>query len=78
MKDVLGILMTGMAVESAMAVTSKVYDLMIGYKKNGIDVVPISELEKAFAEGYKRASSEDSLTSSLIKKMTKGELNDKN
>lgn len=75
MKDVLGILMTGMAVETAIAVTSKVHDLMIGYKKNGIDVVPISELEKAFAEGHKRASSEDSLTSGLIKKMMKGDLN---
>lgn len=75
MKDILGILMTGMAVESAMVVSSKVHDLMIGYKKNGIDVVPVSELEKVFREATKKASAKDSLTSSLINDMMKGDLN---
>ena len=75
MNDVLGTLMTGMALESAMIVSSKVHDLMVGYKKNGIDVVPVSELEKVFIEATKKASSEDSLTSGLIKKMMKGDLN---
>lgn len=75
MNDVLGILMTGMAVESAMIVSSKVHDLMIGYKKNGIDVVPMSELEKVFSEATKKAAAKDSLTSSLIDKMMKGDLN---
>lgn len=75
MNDVLGIVMTGMAVESAMIVSSKVHDLMVGYKKNGIDVVPVSELEKVFTEAAKKASAEDSLTSSLINKMMKGDSN---
>ena len=75
MNDVLEMLITGIAIETAMATTSKIHDLMVAYKKNNIDVVPISELEKAFSESCKRAREEGSFTSSLVKRMMKGDLN---
>lgn len=75
MNDILGLMMTATAVESSGVTCAKIHELMHGYKKNGIDVVPISELEKAFAEGLKIATSKDSMTNSLIQKVLKGEIN---
>lgn len=75
MNDVLGLMMTGIAVEAAMATTAEIHDLMTAYKKNNIDVVPIAELEKAFHNGLRKANEKGSLTSHLVEKMMKGEMN---
>ena len=77
MIDVMGTLMTSMAVEVSINVASGVHDLMMKYKANNIDVVPISEIEKIYADSVSRVKTKDSLTTSLMQKILKGEINGK-
>lgn len=71
----LNFMMTSISIETAMVATSEVYDLMTTYKKRGIDVVPVKELEEAFSKATKRATDKNSFTNSLMEKIRKGDIN---
>lgn len=73
----LGMMMTSLVVEGAMASMAQVHELMIAYKKRGIDMIPIKELEDAISKSMRDSLSEDSLTNQIMKSMMKGELNGK-
>lgn len=75
MKDLLGLMMTATAVEASGVTCVKIHELMSDYKKRGIDVVPISELENCFIEGTKASIASDSMTNHLLRKAMKGEIN---
>lgn len=59
---------TGLAVESAIEGMANVAKLVQKYSAAGVDVVPIKELELAMHKGLKAAISEGSLTQKLMKK----------
>ena len=71
----LNFMMMSLSIETAIVATSEVYDLMTTYKKRGIDVVPVKELEEAFSKATKQATGKNSLTNSLMEKIRKGDIN---
>lgn len=73
----LEMMMTSLAVEGAMASMVHVHELMITYKKRGIDVIPIKELEDVINKSMRDSLSENSLTNRIMKSMMKGELDGK-
>ena len=73
----LEMMMMGMAVESAMDSMNEVHDLIATYKKRGIDVVPIKELEAVISKSIRSSLNENSLANRLMKSMMKGEFNGK-
>ena len=73
----LEMMMTSLAVESAIDSMTKIHELIVAYKKRGIDVVPIKELEDAISKSIHNSLSENSLTNHIMKSMMKGEFNGK-
>lgn len=63
-------LMLSMMVESSMETGKLLHELILKYKANNIDVIPISELEAIEAKGIEKTLAEGSLTKKLV-----GELN---
>lgn len=56
-----------MMVESSLETGKELHELISKYKANGIDVVPISELEAIQIKGIEKSLKEDSLTQTLMK-----------
>lgn len=50
-------MMTSLAVESAIDSMTKVHELIVTYKKRGIDVIPIKELEDAINKSMRSSLS---------------------
>lgn len=58
-------LMFGMMVESSLETGKLLHELVLKYKANNIDVVPISELEAIEAKGIEKTLSKGSMTQKL-------------
>lgn len=59
-------MMLAMAIDTSMASTSKIKELMDKYKASGVDVIPISELEQCINSGIEHATSEKGLLNSML------------
>ncbi len=58
--------MMGMMVESSLETGKLLHELILKYKANNIDVIPISELEAIEIKGVEKTFAEGSLTKKLI------------
>jgi hypothetical protein len=58
-------LMFGMMVESFLETGKLLHELVLKYKANNIDVIPISELEAIESKGIEKTLSKGSLTQKL-------------
>lgn len=59
-------MMLAMAIDTSMASTSKIQELMNKYKASGVDVIPISELEQCISSSVEHATSEKGLLNSIL------------
>lgn len=59
-------LMVAMSVDSAIKFDKAMQELIKKYKKNGIDVIPISEIEEAQANTLAASLGEDGLLHSIL------------
>lgn len=73
----LEMMMTSLAVESTIDSMARVHELIVAYKKRGIDVVPIKELEEAISKAMHKSLSSDSLTTRIMESMMKGKTHGK-
>lgn len=60
-------ILLGAMIETSMESQQLIHELVNKYKANGVDVIPISEIEKCFQSGIDKIKDENSLTSKLLK-----------
>lgn len=58
--------LVGMTIEACMETNKLLHELILKYKANNIDVIPISELEAIEVKGIKKTLAKGSLTKQFI------------
>lgn len=56
-----------MSIEANMVIVNQIQNLITKYEANGIDVIPVSEIQNCFKTGIEKSTKEDSLVSKLLK-----------
>lgn len=60
-------MMLTMSIEANMVIVNEIQRLIGKYEANGVDVIPISEIQNCFKTGFKKSTDKDSLVSKLLK-----------
>lgn len=56
-----------MSIETNMVTVNEIQRLIAKYEANGVDVIPISEIQNCFKMGIEKSINENSLISKLLK-----------